>query len=100
MKTMKSQSNNLRNSVQSMHRMCVRDRAVTFKDLEIEEEIPASTIPIIEEILADILFSAFVREKVFIHSETMDCLEECCVGDDRGCNLISRKEESSWQIKN
>lgn len=65
------------NPASLVHRACFRDRTVTFKNIEIDEEISSASIPIIEEILASILFSAFVKWYETGLNETNESEEVC-----------------------
>ena len=53
----------LQNETEQTRRVCVRDRAVVFKESEAEETIPVESIPLIEEILADMLFASWVSQR-------------------------------------
>lgn len=63
MRTRKKLGKNPQNGNETAQRVCVRDRAVVFKESEAEEFIPSESIPLIEEIMADLLFAAWVSER-------------------------------------
>ena len=76
MKTRKRLTNNPQKKAETVHRVCVRDRVVVFKESEAEETIPVESIPLIEEIMADLLFASWVSERGGLSNSKETQMEE------------------------
>ena len=63
MKTRKRLANNPQKETLVADRICVRNRTVVFKESEAEETIPVESIPLIEEIMADLFFASWLSER-------------------------------------